>query len=79
VAHLVDFKLCDYRSLTGPHHAGTSLVRADTGYGYIGQFDKILSIEMMEALGHEYLGTFYQACQRLLKPEGLLAVQVRDW
>jgi cyclopropane-fatty-acyl-phospholipid synthase len=40
-----------------------------------GQFDKIVSIEMMEALGHEYLEAFAEALNRALKPEGLLALQ----
>ena len=41
-----------------------------------GQFDKIVSIEMLEAVGHEYLGTFFAACDRLLGPEGLAVIQV---
>lgn len=41
-----------------------------------GQFDKIVSIEMLEAVGHEYLGTFFSCCDRLLKPDGLLVLQV---
>jgi cyclopropane-fatty-acyl-phospholipid synthase len=41
-----------------------------------GRFDKIVSIEMLEAVGHEYLGTFFAACDRLLGPEGLAVVQV---
>lgn len=41
-----------------------------------GQFDKIVSIEMLEAVGHEYLGTFFRCCDRLLKPDGLLVLQV---
>jgi cyclopropane-fatty-acyl-phospholipid synthase len=40
-----------------------------------GQFDKIVSIEMLEAVGHRYLPDFASACDRLLKPEGLLALQ----
>jgi len=41
-----------------------------------GQFDKIVSIEMLEAVGHEYLGTFFATCDRLLRPEGLVVLQV---
>lgn len=41
-----------------------------------GQFNKIVSIEMLEAVGHEFLGEFYAACERLLAPDGLVAVQV---
>ncbi len=40
-----------------------------------GQFDKIVSIEMVEALGHKYQATFAEVVSRLLKPEGLLALQ----
>jgi cyclopropane-fatty-acyl-phospholipid synthase len=40
-----------------------------------GQFDKIVSIEMMEALGHKYLPAFTDSLARLLKPQGRLALQ----
>ncbi|HEX7630528.1 MAG TPA: cyclopropane-fatty-acyl-phospholipid synthase family protein [Lacunisphaera sp.] len=41
-----------------------------------GRFDKIVSIEMLEAVGHRYLPDYAAACDRLLKPDGLLALQV---
>ena len=41
-----------------------------------GQFDKIISIEMLEAVGHQYLGEFFAVCDRVLKPGGLVALQV---
>lgn len=41
-----------------------------------GQFDKIVSIEMLEAVGHEYYDVYFKQCHRLLKREGVLAVQV---
>lgn len=41
-----------------------------------GLFDKIVSIEMLEAVGHKYLGTFFTTCDKLLKPAGRLVVQV---
>jgi cyclopropane-fatty-acyl-phospholipid synthase len=41
-----------------------------------GQFDKIISIEMLEAVGHEFLPVFFEQCDRLLKPLGVLVVQV---
>ncbi len=41
-----------------------------------GTFDKIVSIEMLEAVGHAYLGAFFRQCDRLLAPNGLLALQV---
>lgn len=40
-----------------------------------GQFDKIVSIEMMEALGHRYQATFAEVVSRRLQPGGLLALQ----
>src|SRR5207344_1510347 len=38
-------------------------------------FDKIVSIEMLEAVGHEYLGAYFATCARRLAPNGRLAVQ----
>jgi len=40
-----------------------------------GTFDKIVSIEMMEALGHDYLPEFCRTLDRNLKPDGLIALQ----
>jgi cyclopropane-fatty-acyl-phospholipid synthase len=40
-----------------------------------GEFDKIVSIEMIEAVGHKYLGTFFRVCDRLLKPNGKIVIQ----
>lgn len=40
-----------------------------------GSFDKIVSIEMIEAVGHEFLGTFFATCDRLLEPDGLVVIQ----
>jgi cyclopropane-fatty-acyl-phospholipid synthase len=40
-----------------------------------GTFDKIVSIEMIEAVGHEFLGAFFATCDRLLKPDGLVVIQ----
>jgi cyclopropane-fatty-acyl-phospholipid synthase len=41
-----------------------------------GQFDKIVSIEMLEAVGDAYLETYFAKCHELLKPHGLLALQM---
>jgi len=41
-----------------------------------GKFDKIVSIEMMEAVGDEYLEEYFRQCNQLLKPEGLLGIQI---
>jgi cyclopropane-fatty-acyl-phospholipid synthase len=40
-----------------------------------GSFDKIVSIEMMEALGHRYQTDFARVVARCLRPEGLVALQ----
>ncbi|WP_299013325.1 cyclopropane-fatty-acyl-phospholipid synthase family protein [uncultured Photobacterium sp.] len=40
-----------------------------------GQYDKIVSVEMVEAVGKEYLTTYIKKCQSLLKPQGKLAIQ----
>ena len=40
-----------------------------------GQYDKVLSVEMIEAVGKENIPTFIQACQRLLKPGGRASIQ----
>ena len=41
-----------------------------------GTFDRIVSIEMLEAVGHAYYGAFFRTCDRLLKPGGRVALQV---
>jgi cyclopropane-fatty-acyl-phospholipid synthase len=41
-----------------------------------GQFDRIVSIEMLEAVGHRYFGTYFETVDRLLAPDGLAAIQV---
>ncbi|MCY4157583.1 MAG: cyclopropane-fatty-acyl-phospholipid synthase [Gammaproteobacteria bacterium] len=40
-----------------------------------GQFDRLISIEMIEAVGAPYLGLFFNRCSELLKPDGLMALQ----
>jgi len=41
-----------------------------------GRYDAIVSIEMLEAVGHEYLDDFFAACERLLARHGRVALQV---
>ncbi|VGO11599.1 Tuberculostearic acid methyltransferase UfaA1 [Pontiella desulfatans] len=41
-----------------------------------GKFDRIVSIELLEVLGHAHLGTFFARCDRLLKPSGRAVLQV---
>ena len=40
-----------------------------------GTYDKLVSIEMIEAVGHAYYDQFFARCARLLKPDGLMALQ----
>lgn len=40
-----------------------------------GQFDKLVSIEMIEAVGHQFYDTYFGACGRLLKPNGMMLLQ----
>ena len=40
-----------------------------------GQYDKLVSIEMIEAVGHEYHDTYFRKCCELLKRDGLMLLQ----
>lgn len=40
-----------------------------------GQFDKLVSIDMIEAVGYEYFDTYFKACSDLLKPDGMMLLQ----
>jgi cyclopropane-fatty-acyl-phospholipid synthase len=40
-----------------------------------GTYDKIVSVEMLEAVGLEYLGRYFRTCERLLAPGGKVAIQ----
>ncbi|KAK1989279.1 cyclopropane-fatty-acyl-phospholipid synthase [Colletotrichum cereale] len=54
----IDVQLTDYRALETPERP----------------FDKIVSIEMLEAVGQEFLGTYFACMDRLLKKNGGIAV-----
>jgi cyclopropane-fatty-acyl-phospholipid synthase len=54
----IDVLLMDYRKLPLPERP----------------YDKIISIEMLEAVGNEYLGTYFECVDRLLKKDGGIAV-----
>ena len=41
-----------------------------------GKFDKIVSIEMLEAVGHKYYKSYFKKVHDLLKPDGIVAIQV---
>lgn len=40
-----------------------------------GSYDKLVSIEMVEAIGHQYYDSYFAQCARLLKPDGLALIQ----
>ncbi|MBC3764426.1 SAM-dependent methyltransferase [Neptunicella marina] len=40
-----------------------------------GQFDKLVSVEMIEAIGWRYLPVFFKRCHQLIKPGGLMLLQ----
>jgi cyclopropane-fatty-acyl-phospholipid synthase len=40
-----------------------------------GRFDKLASIEMIEAVGHRFLDDYFRRCSSLLKPDGTMVVQ----
>ncbi|KAJ1334362.1 hypothetical protein BSLG_008091 [Batrachochytrium salamandrivorans] len=52
--------LCDYRKLDEAKYS----------------FDRIISVEMIEAVGPEFLSTYFEKCDKLLKPQGVMAIQV---
>lgn len=54
----IEVLLRDYREVVAPE----------------GGFDKVVSCEMLEAVGKEYLATYFACIQRLLKREGGIAV-----
>ncbi|KAM7190751.1 cyclopropane-fatty-acyl-phospholipid synthase [Rhypophila sp. PSN 637] len=53
----IEVRLQDYRSLPVPEKP----------------YDKIISIEMLEAVGQEYLGTYFNCINKLLKKDGGIA------
>ncbi|KAI9647165.1 hypothetical protein NHQ30_003548 [Ciborinia camelliae] len=58
-ADKIDVKLMDYRALPIPNQP----------------YDKIISIEMLEAVGAEYLETYFSCIHRLLKADGIAVFQ----
>jgi cyclopropane-fatty-acyl-phospholipid synthase len=40
-----------------------------------GRYDKLVSIEMIEAVGHQYYDTYFRKCGELLKDDGLFMLQ----
>ncbi|MCW8900060.1 MAG: cyclopropane-fatty-acyl-phospholipid synthase family protein [Gammaproteobacteria bacterium] len=40
-----------------------------------GQYNKLVSVEMIEAVGHEYYEMYFNKCSELLKPSGMMLLQ----
>jgi cyclopropane-fatty-acyl-phospholipid synthase len=40
-----------------------------------GQYDKLVSIEMIEAIGHQYQDIYFAKCSELLYPDGMMLLQ----
>jgi cyclopropane-fatty-acyl-phospholipid synthase len=40
-----------------------------------GRYDKLVSIEMIEAVGWKHMGTFFRRCSELLEPDGCMLLQ----
>ncbi|MEH6635250.1 MAG: cyclopropane-fatty-acyl-phospholipid synthase family protein [Halioglobus sp.] len=40
-----------------------------------GRYDKLVSIEMIEAVGHDFYSSYFQCCSALLKPHGKMVIQ----
>jgi cyclopropane-fatty-acyl-phospholipid synthase len=60
LAERVDVQLLDYRDLDPRVH---------------GRFDKLVSIEMIEAVGHEFQAEFFAKCSEMLEPHGAMLLQ----
>lgn len=48
-----------------------------------GEYSKLVSIEMVEAVGHQFLEGYFKQCAHLLRPDGVAAIQAitvrEDW
>jgi cyclopropane-fatty-acyl-phospholipid synthase len=40
-----------------------------------GVYDHVVSVEMIEAVGHQYLDLFFRKCTQLLRPDGMMLLQ----
>jgi cyclopropane-fatty-acyl-phospholipid synthase len=60
LADRIDVRLLDYRDLDPVVH---------------GRFDRLVSIEMIEAVGHRYQPEFFRKCAAMLRPDGAMLLQ----
>jgi cyclopropane-fatty-acyl-phospholipid synthase len=54
---------------------GRIAVLSDDYRNLTGVYDHLVSVEMVEAVGHQYLDRFFGQCSRLLRPDGLMLLQ----
>eukprot|EP00977_Amphora_coffeiformis_P027367 scaffold34606_cov192-Amphora_coffeaeformis.AAC.13 len=59
---LITFEVMDYRTFARQKRN-------------LGKFDRVLSCEMIEAVGHEHLGEFFWAVEQVLAPNGILVME----
>ncbi|KAL9189015.1 hypothetical protein ACHAXT_011505 [Thalassiosira profunda] len=62
LGHLINFEVIDYRTFAR---------RKDNQ----GKFDRVISCEMIEAVGHEHLGSFFWAVEQVLAYDGVLVME----
>jgi cyclopropane-fatty-acyl-phospholipid synthase len=62
LGHLITFEVCDYRTFAR---------RKENR----GRFDRVLSCEMIEAVGHEHLGEFFWVVEQVLAHDGILVME----
>jgi cyclopropane fatty-acyl-phospholipid synthase-like methyltransferase len=60
LGHLITFEIADYR---------------DFAIDHAGAFNKIISVEMVEAVGHSYFDTYLACLDRMLAPNGVIVLQ----
>ena len=64
------------RKLIDAHSLGDRVTLLLQDYRKLeGQYDKFVSVEMIEAVGHQFYGQFFESCARLLKPSGRGVIQ----
>tara|TARA_S200000501_G_scaffold363266_1_gene393935 strand:+ start:65456 stop:66727 length:1272 start_codon:yes stop_codon:yes gene_type:complete len=64
------------KELISAHSLGSKIKLVKEDYRNLkGKYDKIISIEMIEAVGHEFIPLFFSKVSSLLYPDGLVALQ----
>lgn len=64
------------RKLIDDNHLGDRVTLLKRDYRELdGQYDKLVSVEMIEAVGHQFYGAFFEACSTLLKQNGRGIIQ----